>query len=691
MNPSASSTAVFELTIRRVPGPAADGRATYTVSARSDEHGEATAGAGEELADLVRELSGPRWRDARRREPEATAPEPREVGRRLFLGALPGPVRHLWSRAKGSAGSRDRSLRLSLRLGDAPELAVLPWELLFDPDENEPLAIDWRTPFARYLELPRPLARLAVEGRLRVAVFAPEPADQHPLDADGEIARLREALGPDVELQRIEGGRLRDLRRGLADFDPHVLHWIGHGHRGESGVELLLEGRGGRSEPLDAARLGALLPHGGPRLVVLNTCESGAAETDAAFAALAPALLHAGIPAVITLRAPIRDEDAVRFSTALYSSLAAGDAVDVAVAKARHELYVGDAEDHDAWTLPVLHLRARSPHLSGPRPPSPPRGLNRLLLPGAALLVLLAALVWWLGAGPDSGSDASDAASNRGQPAERTTAEESAAGESPPSPDASPTSRVVNDPRCPSVPGLDLPMIYVEPGAFDMGSTVGESDEEPVHRVRLRDPFCLGVFEVTVGQWNAVLPDSAKEPEGVEHPEQLPVTHVSWEEAGHFLGELNRRVEGRPYRLPTEAEWEYAARAGTTTEWSFGDDPADLPHYGNCSVHGSDPYDRTAPVGSYQPNPWGFYDLHGNVTEWVADTYGPYPDGPVTDPRGAGGPEDGEELKKVRRGGNFATKEENCRSARRFASAPDHNIHTTGFRAAADPLGRGRE
>ena len=162
--------------------------------------------------------------------------------------------------------------------------------------------------------------------------------------------------------------------------------------------------------------------------------------------------------------------------------------------------------------------------------------------------------------------------------------------------------------------------------------------------------------------------------------DDLPITSVSWEEAHRFIDRLNQRVKRRIYRLPTEAEWEYAARAGSATRFSFGDDPAELFHYGNCkSGQQGDGYDGLAPVGSFKPNRWGLYDMYGNAWEWVEDWYGAYGAAPEVDPQGPA-----EDKQRVRRGGSYEIKAENCRSSIRKGTSPNSSFRTYGLRLAQD-------
>ncbi|HEV3460039.1 MAG TPA: formylglycine-generating enzyme family protein, partial [Thermoanaerobaculia bacterium] len=228
-------------------------------------------------------------------------------------------------------------------------------------------------------------------------------------------------------------------------------------------------------------------------------------------------------------------------------------------------------------------------------------------------------------------------------------------------------------PECPPARELAMKLMRLGPGTFLMGSPHGgAADERPAHYVTL-SPFCLGAYEVTRAQWRQVMGEAAGQ--GSSRGDELPVEDVSWDDVKVFLARLNG-LAGRPrYRLPTEAEWEYAARAGSSGAYSFGDDPGELYRFGNCkSLEHDDGFDRTAPVGSFLPNRWGLYDLYGNLSEWVEDAYGPYAADPVHDPHVLEGP------LRVRRGGSWAIVPKNCRSAFRNKSRPDTRKNDVGFR-----------
>ena len=164
--------------------------------------------------------------------------------------------------------------------------------------------------------------------------------------------------------------------------------------------------------------------------------------------------------------------------------------------------------------------------------------------------------------------------------------------------------------------------------------------EDPEHPVTITRGFYLGKFEITQGQWEAITGEAPwlERMKGYTrlHPSH-PAVHVSWDDVQHFIDKFNELEGAKLYRLPTEAEWEYAGRAGTTTMWSFGNEAGLLPDYAwfrdNTLVQGET---YAHPVGVKLPNPWGFYDMHGNVWEWVQDWLGPFPkeETPQIDPQG---------------------------------------------------------
>ena len=236
--------------------------------------------------------------------------------------------------------------------------------------------------------------------------------------------------------------------------------------------------------------------------------------------------------------------------------------------------------------------------------------------------------------------------------------------------------------------GVSLKMIRVEPGSFMMGSENGESDEKPVHRVTLTQAYYLGETEVTQAQWRAVMGNN---PSRFQR-DSRPVEQVSWNDAMAFCKKLNdegRAPKGWKFTLPTEAQWEFACRAGTTTNYSYGDasDVQKMNFDGNYPYGGGSKgvyRQETVAVKSLgYKNAWGFYDMHGNVYEWCLDWYGSrsYSSEAVTDPQG---PQNGSD--RVLRGGGWCTYAQNCRSANRNNDYPDYRYYYYGFRVALVPV-----
>ena len=215
-------------------------------------------------------------------------------------------------------------------------------------------------------------------------------------------------------------------------------------------------------------------------------------------------------------------------------------------------------------------------------------------------------------------------------------------------------------------------MVVIPAGSFVMGSDKS-SDEQPTRSVTLRS-FSIGKYEVTQEQWYAIMGNNPSYNKG----RTLPVEQVSWDDIQQFIAKLNQKT-GRKHRLPSEAEWEYAARAGTTTEWSYGNDESKL---GNYAWYGRDGGGKTQSVGQKLPNAFGLFDMHGNVWEWTQDcwheTY-------------AGAPTDGSSWTtgcsgnyRVLRGGSWNYIPASSRSAKRVRFIPDYRNFNFGFRLARD-------
>ena len=248
---------------------------------------------------------------------------------------------------------------------------------------------------------------------------------------------------------------------------------------------------------------------------------------------------------------------------------------------------------------------------------------------------------------------------------------------SPPVEQPLPVAKPVGDPIENSI---GMVLVPIPAGEFMMGSSEseeGRDDNETQHRVTLTEPFHLGRTVVTQGQWKAVMDTTPwKGKPNVKEGDDYPATWVKWDDAVEFCEKLSEK-EGVEYRLPTEAEWEYACRAGTTTMYSFGDDESQLGEYAwyskNTIFFGKEEYAHI--VGQKKPNKWGLYDMHGNVFEWCQDWKAEYPSGDVTDPAG---PASGSN--RAFRGGCWSDDAGICRSANRFLSTPSSRDFFLGFR-----------
>jgi formylglycine-generating enzyme required for sulfatase activity len=234
---------------------------------------------------------------------------------------------------------------------------------------------------------------------------------------------------------------------------------------------------------------------------------------------------------------------------------------------------------------------------------------------------------------------------------------------------------------------VTMDLAPIKAGTFTMGSPDAEAgrllDEGPQHPVTISKDFWLGKYPVTQAQYQAL---TGANPSAFKTDLNLPVECVSWDDAVAYCQKLTEQEKaagrlpvGYAYQLPTEAQWEYACRAGTTTP--YAGDLEEMSWYDKNSAG------TTHPVGQKKPNAWGLYDMHGNVRQWCADKYGPYPSGPVTDPLGTKG------KYRVERGGSWFLDARHCRSAARYSAVPGgiggssgiFAMSILGFRVALAP------
>jgi len=243
-----------------------------------------------------------------------------------------------------------------------------------------------------------------------------------------------------------------------------------------------------------------------------------------------------------------------------------------------------------------------------------------------------------------------------------------------------------------TVPSISMEMIFCPPGTFAMGSPTKEAGRvggETQHPVTLTHGFYLGKYEVTQSQYQTIMNGNTtglnSDPSNFKGSNR-PVERVSWEDAQIFLAQLNaieqtagRLPAGWKYVLPTEAQWEYACRAGTNTAYSWGNDinSSHANYNWDGGANNGDDFKQTRDVGKYLPNPWGFFDMHGNVREWVHDWEANYPSGAQTNPEGPASGSD-----RVNRGGSWFHGGTSQRSARRYNMIPGYIFSDIGFRVA---------
>jgi formylglycine-generating enzyme required for sulfatase activity len=314
-------------------------------------------------------------------------------------------------------------------------------------------------------------------------------------------------------------------------------------------------------------------------------------------------------------------------------------------------------------------------------PTRPGKGKAALIVTGAALLAVVGALMAW-----------------------QVRLRSGQVGPTRPQPNGAEAARTQLPIPADLGSGIRMEFVRIRPGEFMMGCSSSEGEcergEEPLHQVRITRAFELGKYEVTQAQWEVLMGDNPSEFKG----EDRPVERVSWNRVQEFLNKLNARMDGHRYRLPTEAEWEYAARAGSTSApqralrdiaWfadNSGREVRDAEAFWDALAERNERVrftewlktnqNQTHPVGQKQPSAWGLYDMHGNVSEWCQDWYETYyQDGPSHDPLG---PSQGSF--KVMRGGSWDDTASLLRSTYRRRDTPAFWLNNIGFRCAREPI-----
>jgi formylglycine-generating enzyme required for sulfatase activity len=551
-------------------------------------------------------------------------------GRALFETLLHGEPGGLYRASRDRAAAGEQGLRLRLRI-EAPELAVLPWEFLYDPDRAEYLCLCSDTPLVRGLALPRPEPPARLARPLKVLGMCASPSDLEPLDVERERQRVEKALGElgagTVALSWLEG-HWSQLQEAMWTGPWHIFYFMGHGGFDRNADEgyIALADEYNETQRLTATQVGRLLAdHPSLRLVVLNSCEGGRGSGQDIFSSTAAILLQRGVPAVLAMQHEISDRAAIAFTGTFFRALAAGLPLEGATTEARKAISVS-VNNSVEWGTPVLWTRA----LEGPLFELEPAGVTPVVRVER----------------PRDREEAGPEVLPRRQP-------------------------------------FEPEMVRIPAGGFVMGTGRGPADERPRHTVDLPD-YYLARTPVTNAQYAAFVAATGHLPPrhwgGGEPPADIhehPVLQVSWDDALAYCRWLSQAT-GRQYTLPSEAEWEKGARGsgGRVYPWGNEWDPS------RCNGRESG-IGGTTRVGRHSPrgdSPYGLAAMAGNVWEWTRSLVRMYPYRPEDgreDESGSGA--------RVTRGGSFMSSEWDARSAYRNSSFPDTRGDMVGFRVALHP------
>jgi formylglycine-generating enzyme required for sulfatase activity len=663
----------FEVEIRD------DGTGGYVVAVVRSPAGEVSAPMsfpfGElELQNHLQALEIALLRSGGRRRRVLTPEEEtvKRFGRTLFDMLMIGEVGTLYRLSQREAFHADKGLRVKLRI-QPPRLASLPWEFLYDP-QSDYTCLSSSTPLVRYPEVAQPPLPLSVKPPLRILGMVASPEGLEELDVPLEKQRVETALkrlqaDGLVELVWLPGQTWRELQRALRRETWHIFHFIGHG--GFDAVRdegmLMLADDVGKASPLLANQLGQLLAnHRSLRLALLNACEGARGGNLDVFSSTAATLIRRGLPAVVAMQYEISDRAAIEFVQTFYESVADGLPVDTSVAEARVAMSLAVTNTLE-WGTPVLYMRAPNGKiftLTEPSSTSRPEQEQRV----------------------------------------RQADSQSNGIESQPGSVLSSAQITTSTRRSPSV---YVDWVTIPAGEFLMGSDKKQDkkaygDELPQHRLHLPDyriartPVTVAQFETFVkatgyqttaekegsayvytgSDWQNIQGANWRNPHGpgsnVNEKAQHPVTRVSWHDARAFCEWLSKEL-GQEIRLPTEAEWEKAARGTDGRIYPWGNDARE--DRCNFNIY----WDGTTPVSKYAngASPYGCLDMAGNVWEWTSSGFTPYPY------EGGDGREDPNSgARRVLRGGSISYfgDRRGVRCAARFNSAPFYRYINIGFR-----------
>jgi len=594
-------------------------------------------------------------------------------------------------------------LRIELDVDEQtiPEVAVLPWEFMCLPAAanlgDRWLGTDPNIVFSRRRALwdYAPPIQLEKGEKLRIALAISAPKDLGIVKYE-EVQEALENLAKDqaerIELLPIVNPATPSAIDRLLEQKPHIFHFIGHGQMqneaGEEGGQIaLMQKVFNTALWRDAGFFSELFNRWSPGVVVLQACESGMLSASKAFAGVASKIVQMNIPVVVAMQYEVSNITASQFAYEFYERLAKGEPVDIAAQNGRRAIALNTHYRKRDFATPVIFMRVQDGYLFKRDEKS--NNSNNLEEFPTQLQFTRQQQKLPILSTPRQGIEGLEKQQNTKliipsipgtQAFEFITVTIDAQGEK--------ISRYSKQNQClieDLGKGVMLEMIVIPGGEFLMGSSEAEgkryTNERPQHLVKVK-PFLMSKTPITQAQWREVacleevyhnLKLRPSNSGGKNHP----VTKVSWYDAIEFCARLSQNT-GHEYRLPSEAEWEYACRAGTTTPFHFGETiTSNLANYNGGSPYASEP--TTTPVGSFHfANSFGLFDMHGNVWEWCLDNWHQnYNNAPSN---GDAWLDSSENQNRVMRGASWRNEPSMCRSSYRQHINASEIFTNVGFR-----------
>jgi formylglycine-generating enzyme required for sulfatase activity len=588
-----------------------------------------------------------------------------------------------------------------------PEVAALPWEFMCFPASahlgDRWLGTDPNIVFSRRRALWHSADPIQLENseKLRIALAISAPKDLGPVKYE-EVQEILSSLAKNqpelIELLPIVNLATPTAIDRLLEQKPHIFHFIGHGQMqnqvGEDVGQIALTQKVFNTALwLDAGSFSELFNRWSPGVVLLQACESGMLSASKAFAGTASKIVQMNIPVVVAMQYEVSNITASEFVEEFYERLAKGEPVDLAAQNGRRTIALNTEYRKRDFATPVIFMRVQDGYLFK-REQGSDSIKNLEEFPTKSQFTRQQQKLPILST-PRQGIEGLEKLQNSKlilpsisgtQDFEFTTVTIDAQGKEISS-CQNLTTFLIED----LGNGVILEMVVIPGGEFLMGSSESEGkryiNARPQHLVTVK-PFLISKTPITKAQWREIACLAEVNRKLKLCPSNLggknhPVTKVSWYDAVEFCARLSQKI-GHEYRLPSEAEWEYACRAGTTTPFHFGETiTSNLANYNGGSLYASEPkgiyLGKTTPVGYFKiANNFGLFELHGNVWEWCLDPWHEnYDRAPTT---GDAWLDISENQTRVMRGGSYLNDPLVCRSSSRFYQKANETFKHIGFR-----------